>query len=140
MSPKRRERILSVMAMKERQKAAGLARDLQDEEAQVLRNFDLNDRLGQMIDQGRLTNGACTLGQLTGALWLGPRLQAERNNAQGRIDEAQTRANELRTSLTQCKHREQVVSDRADEARALGQAERSARAEAAAGNYSIRRR
>lgn len=117
MSP-RRLRVLSLMAKQEKQhigQAAARLKELRDRE---LQQFDLADRLAQMIEQtAPAAAGPVTIGQLASSSWMGKQLVQQLEQTRSQMDLTRQQRQDVEEDLSRRHHREKVLSERAEETR-----------------------
>lgn len=120
MSP-RRANIYSTMARKQQTQLSRIANELNQETARQLQQFDMADRLQQMLDETTLhaasIGAPMTLGQLTTAHSMGQMLVKELERTHQELDAAQERQTALKRDMAQVGQRERILKERAEEAR-----------------------
>jgi len=126
MSP-RRANLYSLMARKQQTQLSRIANALNVENARQMQQFDMADRLRQMLEENNLQsdggNHPLTLGQLATAHSMGQLLVKQLEQTNHELDEGQKRQSALKKDMAQVGQRERILKERAEEARRAAMSE-----------------
>lgn len=133
----RQHRILSLMARQENRELGHLSMQLGSLRSREVQEFDMADRLGQMLDQtAQPPAQPMTTGQLSTAHFMGCTLVQQLEATRSQMARTREQREALEQDVTQHQRRQQILRERADTSR---RAMIEARAEAQA-NANIPRR
>jgi uncharacterized protein involved in exopolysaccharide biosynthesis len=114
----RKIRIMSLMAKQEQRQVGQLASLLGDLRTRELQQFDMLDRLNQILEQtGTTTREAMTPGQLKTRHFIGSTLVHQLEEMRGRMAETQVQRQEVEADLSHHHQRGRILSDRIDQTR-----------------------
>jgi hypothetical protein len=117
MSP-RRLQVMSLMARHGRSQLGRIAAELGAARNREMQQFDLADRIDRMMAQTAQPAGeALSRGQLSAAHFMGSTLARQLQDTRAQMSEAQAQRAALEQDLTRQAHRQQVLTERADETR-----------------------
>ncbi|MFA8388029.1 MAG: hypothetical protein ACEPO2_20610 [Pelagibaca sp.] len=119
----RKIRIMSLMAKQEQRQVGQLALQLGDLKTREMQQFDMLDRLGQILEQtGTAPREVMTPGQLRTRHFIGSTLVQQLEEMRGRMAETQTRRQEVEADLSHHHQRGRILGDRIDQTRREGDA------------------
>jgi len=112
----RKIRIMSLMAKQEQRQAGQLAKQLGDLKNRQMQQFDMVDRLNQVLEQaGTPPREAMTPGQLKTRQFIGSTLVQQLEEMRGRMAETQVQRQEVEAGLNHHHQRGRILTDRIDQ-------------------------
>jgi hypothetical protein len=114
----RKIRIMSLMAKQEQRQVGQLAVELGDLRSREMQQFDMLDRLNQILEQtGAAPREAMTPGQLKTRHFIGSTLVQQLEDMRGQMAETQVQRQEVEADLSHHHQRGRILNDRIDQTR-----------------------
>lgn len=114
----RKIRIMSLMAKQEQRQVGQLAVELGDLRSREMQQFDMLDRLNQILEQtGAAPREAMTPGQLKTRHFIGSTLVQQLEDMRGQMAETQVQRQEIEADLSHHHQRGRILNDRIDQTR-----------------------
>ena len=119
----RKIRIMSLMAKQEQRQVGRLASRLGDLKSREMQQFDMLDRLNQILEQtGTAPRETMTPGQLRTRHFIGSTLVQQLDQMHSQMAETQSQMQEVEADLTHHHQRGRILIDRIDQTRRDGAA------------------
>ena len=119
----RKIRIMSLMAKQEQRQVGRLASRLGDLKSREMQQFDMLDRLNQILEQtGTAPRETMTPGQLRTRHFIGSTLVQQLDQMHSQMAETQSQMQEVEADLTHHHQRGRILTDRIDQTRRDGAA------------------
>ncbi|WP_417727049.1 hypothetical protein [Roseovarius sp.] len=114
----RQHRILSLMARQENRELGHLSMQLGSLRNREMQEFDMADRLGQMLDQtAQAPAQPMTTGQLSTVHFMGRTLVQQLESTRSQMARTKEQRVALEQDFSQHQRRQQILNDRADQSR-----------------------
>jgi ribosomal 50S subunit-associated protein YjgA (DUF615 family) len=114
----RKIRIMSLMAKQEQRQAGQLAMQLGDLKTREMQQFDMVDRLNQILEQtGNAPRETMTPGQLRTRQFIGSTLVQQLEDMRGQMAETQVQRQQVEAGLSHHHQRGRILNDRIDQTR-----------------------